>query len=66
VQDALQKAIHTLQEDFPVCAGAIWWMVSRQSHCKHVAREGTGYVQAVMIDGGAAQRNESLALRSGG
>ena len=63
LQDALQKAIHTLQEDFPVVRGRdLVGSVSRQAIVNTLRAEGDGYVQAVMIRMvEAAQRNESLA-----
>ena len=63
LQDALQKAIHTLQEDFPVVRGQdLVGSVSRQAIVNTLRSEGDGYVQAVMIRMvEAAQRSESLA-----
>jgi CBS domain-containing protein/Zn-dependent protease len=63
LQDALQKAIHTLQEDFPVVRGRdLVGSVSRQAIVNTLRSEGDGYVQGVMIRMvEAAQRSESLA-----
>ncbi len=63
LQDALQKAIHTLQEDFPVVRGSdLVGSVSRQAIVNSLRAEGDGYVQAVMIRmAEAAQSSESLA-----
>ena len=63
LEDALQKAIHTLQEDFPVVRGSdLVGSVSRQAIVNTLRAEGNGYVQAVMIRMvEAAQSNESLA-----
>jgi CBS domain-containing protein len=61
--DALQKAIHTLQEDFPVVRGSdLVGSVSRQAIVNTLRSDGNGYVQAVMIRlVEAAQAGESLA-----
>jgi CBS domain-containing protein len=49
LQDALHKAIHTLQEDFPVIRGAnLVGIVSRQSILDAIRADGNGYVQSVM------------------
>jgi len=49
LEDALQKSVHTLQEDFPVVRGPnLVGMISRQSIVEALAREGNGYVQGVM------------------
>ena len=63
LEDALQKAIHTLQEDFPVVRGSdLVGSVSRQAIVNTLRSEGNGYVQAVMIRMvEAAQSSESLA-----
>jgi CBS domain-containing protein len=63
LEDALQKAIHTLQEDFPVVRGSdLVGAVSRQAIVNTLRAEGNGYIQAVMIRMvEAAQSNESLA-----
>lgn len=63
LEDALQKAIHTLQEDFPVVRGSdLVGSVSRQAIVNTLRADGNGYVQAVMIRlVEAAQSSESLA-----
>ena len=63
LEGALQKAIHTLQEDFPVVRGSdLVGSVSRQAIVNSLRAEGNGYVQAVMIRlVEAAQSSESLA-----
>ncbi len=63
LEDALQKAIHTLQEDFPVVRGSdLVGSVSRQAIVSSLRSEGNGYVQAVMIRlAEAAHTGESLA-----
>jgi Zn-dependent protease/CBS domain-containing protein len=49
LQDALYKAIHTLQDDFPVTRGAnLVGIVSRQSILDALRMDGNGYVQSVM------------------
>ncbi len=63
LEDALEKAVHTLQEDFPVVRGSdMVGVVSRQKIIEALRAEGNGYVQAVMhrmFD--VAARQESLA-----
>jgi len=63
LEDALEKAVHTLQEDFPVVRGSdMVGVVSRQKILEALRSEGNGYVQAVMhriFD--VAARQESLA-----
>lgn len=49
LQDALYKAIHSLQDDFPVVRGtSLVGIVSRQSILDALRAEGNGYVQGVM------------------
>lgn len=49
LEDALEKAVHCLQDDFPVIRGAdMVGVVSRQKILQALRREGNGYVQAVM------------------
>jgi CBS domain-containing protein/Zn-dependent protease len=49
LQDALYKAIHSLQDDFPVVRGVnLVGVVSRQSIVEALRTEGNGYVQGVM------------------
>jgi CBS domain-containing protein len=63
LEDALDKAVHSLQDDFPVIrGGAMVGVVSRQKILQTLRREGNGYVQAVMsrlFD--VAQKTESLS-----
>ncbi len=63
LEDALEKAVHSLQDDFPVIRGAdMVGVVSRQKILQTLRREGNGYVQAVMnriFD--VAQKTESLS-----
>jgi CBS domain-containing protein len=63
LEDALRKAIHTLQEDFPVVRGSdLVGSVSRQAIVNTLRSDGNGYVQAVMIRlVEAAHGGESLA-----
>lgn len=49
LQDALFKAIHSLQDDFPVIRGvSLVGIVSRQSILDALRVDGNGYVQSVM------------------
>lgn len=49
LEDALQRAVHTLQDVFPVVRGAnLVGAVSRQIIVEALASEGNGYVQGVM------------------
>ncbi len=49
LEDALAKAIHTLQDDFPVVRGKnLVGIVSRQNIVEALRVEGNGYVQGVM------------------
>jgi CBS domain-containing protein len=63
LQDALEKAIHTLQDDFPVVrSGDLVGTVSRNRIVDAIRSEGNGYVQSVMnrvVD--VSQKGESLA-----
>lgn len=63
LEDALEKAVHCLQDDFPVIRGAdMVGVVSKQKILQTFRREGNGYVQAVMnriFD--VAQKTESLS-----
>jgi Zn-dependent protease/CBS domain-containing protein len=63
LEDALEKAVHSLQDDFPVIRGSdMVGVVSRQKILEALRAEGNGYIQAVMnrlYD--VAGRNESLA-----
>jgi CBS domain-containing protein len=63
LEGALSKAVHTLQDDFPVIRGSeLVGVISRQRIVENLRREGNGYIQAVMsriFD--VAQRRDSLA-----
>jgi len=49
LQDALEKAVHSLQDDFPVVRGSdMVGVISRQRILDALRAEGNGYVQAVM------------------
>ncbi|HZU22732.1 MAG TPA: site-2 protease family protein [Terriglobales bacterium] len=63
LQDALTKALHTLQDDFPVVRGAdMVGTISRQSITRALRSHGNGYVQSAMNRVyEVAQRHESLA-----
>ena len=63
LEDALEKAVHSLQDDFPVIRGSdMVGVISKQKILEALRIEGNGYVQAVMnriFD--VAQKRESLA-----
>jgi len=63
LEDALEKAVHSLQDDFPVVRGSdMVGVISKQKILQALRAEGNGYVQAVMnrmFD--VAQKKESLA-----
>jgi Zn-dependent protease/CBS domain-containing protein len=63
LEDALNKAVHSLQDDFPVVRGSdMVGVVSRQKILDALRAQGNGYVQAVMNRAyDVAQRKESLA-----
>jgi Zn-dependent protease len=63
LEDALNKAVHSLQDDFPVVRGTdMVGMVSRQGIMRALRSQGNGYVQSVMNRvSHVAQRHESLA-----
>jgi Zn-dependent protease/CBS domain-containing protein len=49
LEDALEKAVHSLQDDFPVVRGSdMVGVISRQRILEVLRAEGNGYVQAVM------------------
>jgi Zn-dependent protease len=49
LEDALEKAVHSLQDDFPVVRGTdMVGVISRQRILEALRAEGNGYVQAVM------------------
>jgi len=63
LEDALEKAVHTLQDDFPVVRGRdMVGVISKQKILEALRADGNGYVQAVMnkiFD--VAGKQESLA-----
>ena len=63
LEDALHKAVHSLQDDFPVVRGSdMVGVVSRQKILEALRAYGNGYVQSVMNRVyEVAQRQESLA-----
>lgn len=63
LEDALDKAVHSLQDDFPVIRGSdMVGVISRHKILETLRVEGNGYVQAVMNRiFEVAQRQESLA-----
>jgi Zn-dependent protease/CBS domain-containing protein len=63
LEDALQKAVHTLQDDFPVVRGTdMVGVISKQRIVEALRRGGNGYVQSAMIRVyEIAQRSDSLA-----
>ncbi len=63
LEDALEKAVHSLQDDFPVIRGGdMVGVISRQKILDVLRAEGNGYVQAVMNKiFEVAQKKESLA-----
>lgn len=49
LEDALEKAVHCLQDDFPVIRGGdMVGVVSKQKILQALRNEGNGYVQAIM------------------
>jgi len=63
LEDALEKAVHCLQDDFPVIRGGdMVGVVSKQKILQTLRREGNGYVQAIMNRlFEIADRSETLA-----
>ena len=63
LEDALQKAVHTLQDDFPVVRGSdMVGVISKQRIVDALRRGGNGYVQSAMVRAfEIAQRTDSLA-----
>jgi len=63
LEDALEKAVHSLQDDFPVVRGSdMVGVISRQRILEALRMEGNGYVQAVMNKlFEVSARKESLA-----
>ncbi len=63
LEDALEKAVHTLQDDFPVIRGSdMVGVISKQKILQALRTQGNGYVQSVMSRiFEVAARGESLA-----
>jgi Zn-dependent protease len=63
LEDALEKAVHSLQDDFPVIRGSdMVGVISKQKILQALRVEGNGYVQSVMNRiFEVAQKKESLA-----
>ncbi len=63
LEDALDKAVHTLQDDFPVVRGSdLVGVISKQKILEALRLEGNGYVQSVMNRASEASvKTESLA-----
>jgi Zn-dependent protease/CBS domain-containing protein len=63
LEDALHKAVHSLQDDFPVVRGAdMVGTISKQRIVEALRRGGNGYVQSAMVRVfEISQRNDSLA-----
>ena len=64
LSDALYKAIHSLQDDFPVVRGPnLVGVVSRQGIVQALRHEGNGYIQGIMSRAfQVAQPDDSLGL----
>jgi Zn-dependent protease/CBS domain-containing protein len=62
LEDALNKAVHSLQDDFPVVSGGdLVGVITRQMIVEHLRSEGNGYVQGAMSKAfEIASRTESL------
>src|SRR5205807_10668697 len=63
LEDALDKAVHCLQDDFPVVRGSdLVGVINRQTIVEKLRREGNGYVQGAMNKAfEIAARTESLS-----
>ncbi len=63
LEDALHKAVHTLQDDFPVVRGSdMVGVISKQGIVEALRVGGNGYVQSAMVRVfDIAQRSDSLA-----
>ena len=63
LQDALEKAVHCLQDDFPVIrSGDLVGVISKQNIIRALRDDGDGYVQSAMKKVAlVASRQESLA-----
>jgi len=64
LEDALSKAVHTLQDDFPVVRGSeMVGVINKQRILDALRREGNGYVQSAMTRNfEIAHRTDSLAI----
>lgn len=62
LEDALGKAVHTLQDDFPVVRGSeMVGVINKQRIVEALRREGNGYVQSAMTRSfEIAQRSDSV------
>lgn len=62
LEDALSKAVHSLQDDFPVVSGSdLVGVITRQTIVERLRNEGNGYVQGAMNKAfEIASRTESL------
>ncbi len=67
LEDALEKAVHSLQDDFPVVRGSdMVGVISKQRILDALRAEGNGYVQAVMnkiFEASVRQESLSSAFR---
>jgi Zn-dependent protease/CBS domain-containing protein len=67
LEDALDKAVHSLQDDFPVVRGSdMVGVISKQRILETLRMEGNGYVQAVMnkiFEPSARQESLATAFR---
>ncbi len=63
LEDALEKAVHSLQDDFPVVRGGeLVGVISRQNIVQALRSEGNASVQSAMKRGfNVAQRTDTLA-----
>jgi Zn-dependent protease len=63
LEDALSKAVHTLQDDFPVVRGMeMVGVINKARIVDALRRDGNGYVQPAMVRAfEVARRNDSLA-----
>ena len=62
LEDALDKAVHTLQDDFPVVRDMLVGVISKQRILDALRSDGNGYVQAAMNRHfEVASKQESLA-----
>ena len=63
LEDALHKAVHTLQDDFPVVRGSeMVGVINKQRIVEALRREGNGYVQSAMMKSfEIATRSDTLA-----